>query len=315
MTGRPAAFALAGLAALATAATAAPASLALPPGATETTHTHSDFAALRLPVGRWDGSRLPLLDLRGQVDQTAWRLESHPANTLALIAGLADQLAAEGFKPIFACATDDCGGFDFRYAAPILPEPEMHVDLGDFQYQLMIRGRGDQADYAALITSRSGDTVFAQLTAIGQAQPLPLPAPAPAVIAAPPPEAPPPLADRLQADGHVVLDDLSFASGSADLAPGSSASLAAIAAYLAAHPDARITIVGHTDASGAQSANLDLSRARAASVVARLIADYGVAPAQLSSDGIGALSPLTTNLTDAGRQKNRRVEAVLTSTR
>ncbi|MFO1174799.1 MAG: OmpA family protein [Paracoccaceae bacterium] len=310
MTGRLAAFALAGLVALAGVRRRprqpGPAARRYRDGACRS-------SSRCLPVGRWDGSRLPLLDLRGQVDDQpgGWKA-IRP--TIALIAGLAGQLAAEGVP----------AGLCLRHRR--LRRLRFPLCRADHRARDARRSRrfpvsaddprpGDQADYAALITSRSGDTAFAQLTAIGQAQPLPLPAPAPAIIAAPPPEAPPPLADRLQADGHVVLDDLSFASGSADLAPGSSASLAAIAAYLAAHPDARITIVGHTDASGAQSANLDLSRARAASVVARLIADYGVAPAQLSSDGIGALSPLTTNLTDAGRQKNRRVEAVLTSTR
>ncbi|MBS0563733.1 MAG: OmpA family protein [Proteobacteria bacterium] len=294
-------------------------SLTLPRGATETARTRSAFAALRLPVGRWTAGHMPMVDLRGGVEQTAWRIADSDTGTLALITGLAAQLADAGFSPIFACATDDCGGFDFRYAAPILPEPEMHVDLGDFQYQVMIRGRGDQADYAALIASRSGETAFAELIYVAQAgAPPPTPPPASTPAPAPSPQAEPasaPFATRIEAEGHVVLDDLAFASGSADLAAGPSAALSDLAAYLAAHPAARVTIVGHTDSSGNAAANRDLSRARARSVMARLIADYGVAPAQLSADGIGALAPLTTNLTETGRQKNRRVEAVLTSTR
>lgn len=288
--------------------------LTLPDGAVETARSTSAFAALRLPVGRWTDGHLPMLDLKGGVEEIAWRIDGASANTLVLVTALADQLAAKGFQPIFACATDDCGGFDFRYAAPILPEPEMHVDLGDFQYQLLIRGRGDQADYAALVTSRTGPTAFAELIFISQARALPVAAPIPAAptVAAP---APAVLADRLEQDGHVVLDDLTFTSGSADLGLGPAASLRAIAAYLSAHPDARIAIVGHTDASGLAAANLDLSRARARSVMARLVSDYGAPPAQLSAEGVGPFAPLASNLTDEGRQKNRRVEAVLTSTR
>jgi len=291
--------------------------LALPRGATETARTGSAFGALRLPVGRWTAGHMPMVDLRGGIEQTAWRIADSDTGTLALITGLSAQLADAGFRPIFACATDDCGGFDFRYAAPILPEPEMHVDLGDFQYQVMIRGRGDQADYAALITSRSGETAFAELIYVAQgAAPPPAPNAAPAPAPSPQAEpAPVAFATRIEAEGHVVLDGLAFASGSADLAAGPDTGLKDLAAYLAAHPAARVTIVGHTDSSGNPAANRDLSRARARSVMARLIADYGVAPVQLSADGIGALAPLTTNLTEAGRQKNRRVEAVLTSTR
>lgn len=308
--------------ATAVAAPVAPVTLRLPENAVETAHVASDLSDLRLPVGRWSAGRMPTLDLKGALNQTAWRIPGAAANSLALMTDLSEQLRAKGFRPVFDCAGDDCGGFDFRYAAPILPEPEMHVDLGEFHYQALIRGQGDGADYAALITSSTGTTGFAELILAGPASshpppPAPTPAPdaaEPATDPEPAPRPEEPLTRVLDDQGHVALDDLVFASGSADLGAGKFASLAAIAGYLADHPDRTILIVGHTDVSGALAANLALSRARAASVVDRLVAEYGTRRGQLVPEGAGPLSPRTTNFNPEGRQKNRRVEAVLAST-
>ena len=304
-------------------AIAAPLALTLPHGAVETAHTADAFAALRLPVGPWSAGRIPMVDLKGAVEQTAWRIVSPATNSLTLVGDLSAQLQASGFHLIYDCANDDCGGFDFRYAAPILPEPEMHVDLADFHYQALIRGQGAEADYAALLTSRAGDTGFAQLSLVRQSDhPTPEPAltapvtseetaPEPAAISAAPDL---PLATALDTQGQAALEDLEFASGSASLDAGAFASLAAIASYLTDHPDRTILIVGHTDVSGTLASNLTLSRARAASVVERLVNQYGVRADQLLAEGAGPLAPRTTNLSSEGRQKNRRVEAVLAST-
>jgi OOP family OmpA-OmpF porin len=108
----------------------------------------------------------------------------------------------------------------------------------------------------------------------------------------------------------VVLDGLAFATGSATLGPGGDAALRALAAYLAATPARRVALVGHTDAQGSVEANIDLSRRRAAAVLARLVAEFGVAPGRLEAHGMGWLAPRATNLTPQGREANRRVEAV-----
>jgi OOP family OmpA-OmpF porin len=118
----------------------------------------------------------------------------------------------------------------------------------------------------------------------------------------------------LLSQGHAVLADLSFATGSARLTGDSFASLAALAGWLAANPEARVVLVGHTDASGALAGNIALSRDRAQTVRRLLIDRLGVRPEQVSAEGVGPLAPVASNLTEAGRQQNRRVEAVLTST-
>lgn len=325
------AFALACLLADGSQAEMGPPALSLPVAATETGRLDEDFARIRLPVNRWRETGTPMIELQGQVSQVAWRIPEAAGTTTELTDRLAAGLAGAGFAPVFACATDDCGGFDFRYEAPVLPEPQMHVDLGDFQYRLLVRGQGDGADYAVLVVSRTGATAFVQLLSVRQGKASTLPpedeahAPAPpsadAGIQNPPPaaagasDATGGIAPRLDADGHAVLADLDFAPGSAELAPARYGSLTALAAYLADHPDRQVIIVGHTDSSGNEASNLALSRARAQTVRQILTKDYGVAAAQITADGIGSLAPLTTNLSEEGRRTNRRVEAVLASTR
>ena len=46
---------------------------------------------------------------------------------------------------------------------------------------------------------------------------------------------------------------------------------------------------------------------------ARLISEYGIDPARIEAEGMGYLAPVASNLTEAGRQANRRVEAILLS--
>ena len=75
-------------------------------------------------------------------------------------------------------------------------------------------------------------------------------------------------------------------------------------------PGAELTVLGHTDATGTEEYNLDLSRRRAANVLARLIRQ-GVDPARLSAVAIGRAQPIAPNSTEAGRARNRRVEFMI----
>ena len=61
----------------------------------------------------------------------------------------------------------------------------------------------------------------------------------------------------------MILGDLEFESGSANLGPGPFLSLTKLADYLNTTPDARIVLVGHTDAVGSLAGNMDLSAKRA----------------------------------------------------
>lgn len=298
---------------LATPAFAAP-TLSLPPSAQRTTEDARGRGSYELPIGPWQDGGIKSLPVEGEVSRTAWRITDNRDPTLAIIDGLRAQLKGEGFEIVFECDTDACGGFDFRFATDVLPEPQMHVDLGDFRVLSAKRGAGRGADYVCLIVSRTSDSAYVQMTRVGEALDTPLPIAAARFepeVTAPTAGA---LSDQLVASGKVVLGDLVFASGTTELGPGPFASLADLAAWLKANPDKTIALVGHSDATGALATNVALSRARAQSVLDRLASDYGIPRGQMAADGVGFLSPVASNLTEDGRTKNRRVEALITST-
>lgn len=268
-----------------------------------------------LPVGPWSDGHIPMLAVQGPLNRTAWRLGDGTLTTLQILAPLRDQLKAAGYQVLFDCATEACGGFDFRYGTAVLPEPEMHVDLGDFRFLSAERPGERGLEYLSLLVSRSSDAGFVQVTQIG-ADPLPdaavppMPEPAQATPAAPKGD----LIARLMADGSVALDDLQFDSGTSNLAPGEYASLAALATWLKADASRSVALVGHTDTSGSLDTNIALSKKRAASVADHLVQSYGVTRAQLDPEGVGYLAPRASNLTEDGRMQNRRVEVIITST-
>lgn len=110
--------------------------------------------------------------------------------------------------------------------------------------------------------------------------------------------------------GRVVLDGIVFEFDKATLKPESKAALDAIAQYLNTHPDKQFYVVGHTDAKGTFAYNSKLSADRARAVADALKSDYGIASDRLEPHGVGPLVPVFSNSSDAGRDKNRRVELV-----
>jgi outer membrane protein OmpA-like peptidoglycan-associated protein len=112
----------------------------------------------------------------------------------------------------------------------------------------------------------------------------------------------------LQGDRVQVLDRIEFENGKATLTPESEPILAAVAKLLLDHPEIRkLDVQGHTDSRGQHARNVDLSKRRAAAVV-RWLGEHGIETERLSSQGFGPDRPLDDNASDAGRQRNRRVE-------
>jgi OOP family OmpA-OmpF porin len=120
-----------------------------------------------------------------------------------------------------------------------------------------------------------------------------------------------PVSQALVQQGHLILSDLRFESGSSELGAGPFISLQDLAAFLKTDADLRVALVGHTDAVGGLNPNIALSKQRAGSVLERLVSAHSVPRRQLEAEGMGYLSPIAPNLTQAGREANRRVEAVL----
>lgn len=297
--------------------------LFLPSNARMTVERISGQDSYGLAIGPALDGQVPMVTAEGQVTRRAWRIDAQGLTTLQLLAPLREQLADAGYEFLFECAATACGGFDFRFALEVIPAPDMHVDLFDFRYLAARRGDGDgRRSHAALLTSRTATAGFVQVIQIVPPDSTPprsagsdRPALGPAGAATPAQtDAPPSVVAALEKDGHTVLSDLPFETGSSNLGPGDFAALAALAEYLLAEPARRIALVGHTDAVGGLDGNIALSKRRAASVLERLATDFGVPRAQMVAEGVGYLAPLTTNTTPQGRAANRRVEAVLLNT-
>lgn len=110
--------------------------------------------------------------------------------------------------------------------------------------------------------------------------------------------------------GKVTLYSLYFDHDKATLKGESAAALQEIATLLTRRPELQVFVVGHSDATGDFEYNLDLSARRAAEVVRVLDNEYGISDSRMSAHGVGPLVPVTTNDSDTGRVKNRRVELV-----
>ena len=102
---------------------------------------------------------------------------------------------------------------------------------------------------------------------------------------------------------------LNFDTDQATLRPDARPTLAEVLKLLQQSPALRLAVQGHTDNAGTPAHNQRLSGARAAAVVAALVAG-GTAPDRLQAAGFGQTRPVADNATAAGRAQNRRVELV-----
>ena len=93
----------------------------------------------------------------------------------------------------------------------------------------------------------------------------------------------------------------------ANLRNDAQANLDKLAVILNKYADTDILIEGHTDNTGSDDYNLELSRKRASSV-SNYVAGLGVSPTRFTTMGYGESQPIATNETAEGRQLNRRVE-------
>ncbi|MCC7002691.1 MAG: OmpA family protein [Gemmatimonadaceae bacterium] len=106
---------------------------------------------------------------------------------------------------------------------------------------------------------------------------------------------------------NIVLEGVTFATGSAVLTAEAKMVLDKMADLLNGAPDVNVEVQGHTDNTGSAAANTRLSGARAESVRAYL-ESKGVSGSRLSAKGYGPTVPAAPNTTAAGRAQNRRVE-------
>jgi len=112
----------------------------------------------------------------------------------------------------------------------------------------------------------------------------------------------------LRDTGHAAIYGIYFDTGQFVIKPESAAALEQIAKLLKGDSSLKINVVGHTDNVGGIDSNIKLSQARADAVLMVLTSKYGIVATRLKAYGVGPLAPVTSNNTEEGRAKNRRVE-------
>ncbi|MEM1074246.1 MAG: OmpA family protein [Pseudomonadota bacterium] len=107
--------------------------------------------------------------------------------------------------------------------------------------------------------------------------------------------------------------DLLFSTDSFAVRPDLQADLRMVAGNLQRYPDSTVQVLGHTDSDGEADYNQQLSEQRA-NAVASILMNAGVQPARFQISGRGENQPVASNLSEAGKAQNRRVELVILPT-
>jgi outer membrane protein OmpA-like peptidoglycan-associated protein len=108
----------------------------------------------------------------------------------------------------------------------------------------------------------------------------------------------------------VNMGDVLFDFGKYNLRPEAREKLARLSGIVLGHPGLNLAVEGYTDNVGTDEINMTLSQKRAEAVRSYLL-EQGLADANVTAQGLGKSSPVADNSTPAGRQKNRRVEIVV----
>ena len=274
--------------------------LELPYSARLVLSDETDVKNISVEISAWDREKgISRLDFRGRTTTKVFQIDGTSLTLDQMLQPIITHLNDKQFSIELYCNTNVCGGFNFRKKLTISNPPYMLVNVANYSVVTAVKNRSA----ISLVASKLGNTIYLQILSIGTTN-------NDLVL-----QNQEPLRDnyssKLREDGAIVLDDLIYRSGSADLGPGPFESLSVLANFLKGTPSSSIILVGHSDAIGELRKNIELSRNRAQAVVDRLIKDYGIDQSRISAQGIGFLSPKTNNSTEKSRKKNRRVEAIL----
>lgn len=285
------------------------------------------YDEVKFPNGkvRDDAETYPALARSGKRVALQYTLPA-ARSSLEVIRNYQQQARGDGFSPVFECVGDACGAGSgqLKYSLVSAFMPQRFFDqIGDtsaaacgsyavttIRYALM----ENKATGATLAVAASNPETFSAYCADAYKSQLTV------WVAYVAPQAREQqmvalsagdMAKGVDADGRVALYGIYFDTGKADIKPESKASLDQIGELLTQRADLKLHVVGHTDNVGGIESNMALSKRRADAVVAALATQYGVNRARLTGNGVASLAPMKSNATEAGREKNRRVELVL----
>jgi outer membrane protein OmpA-like peptidoglycan-associated protein len=243
-------------------------------------------------------------------------------SSLEVLRNYQSSLGAKGFETVFSCATSDgscyvnipgrspsTAPYDFALAYDASPElPRLD---GDFirnyfrlnaRYLLAKKSGTDGTYYASIVIAESGERgnfAFVRVVQTKAMEQNKI-----SFVGADE------MRSSIAANGRISLYGIQFDFDRDTIRADSQPTLDEVAKLLREDPSLRLAVVGHTDGKGGEAYNLDLSRRRAAAVVARLGDSGGIDAARLQPRGAGAGEPVASNDDEAGRAKNRRVELV-----
>ena len=104
-----------------------------------------------------------------------------------------------------------------------------------------------------------------------------------------------------------AYDNLQFEFNKDVIKPSSYPFLDEVVSVLSEQPNWSLKLEGYTDNVGKEDYNLKLSKKRA-EAVKKYIESKGIMPSRITAEGFGSSKPIADNKTEAGREKNRRVE-------
>ena len=110
---------------------------------------------------------------------------------------------------------------------------------------------------------------------------------------------------------YCVYLNIEFDINKSDVRPQYHDEVATVGDFMKKYPTTTAVIEGYADEVGSDDYNMQLSQRRAESVVTSLVKNFGIEPSRLSAKGYGKTRPIADNVTDAGRQKNRRIAAII----
>jgi OmpA-OmpF porin, OOP family len=116
--------------------------------------------------------------------------------------------------------------------------------------------------------------------------------------------------NKLITEGKFVTRGILFDVNSDKIKPESYGAIKDIANVLKENADVKVQIIGHTDADGDDTKNLELSKKRAAAVKEFLAKEFGIDAGRMSTDGKGESQPADNNTSPEGKANNRRVEFI-----
>jgi len=270
-------------------------------------YKQTDYDEAELPNAPIANKGGKMMTVEGRITRIGYRIDSSHS-LLEVSRNYEQALAAGKFQTVFSCKDKDCGEeFDAEVinSGRVMPV-SFPAAFTNKQRATLARRSGPDGDTWAFIyliddtDSNKANYIYEEIV-----EPKPMTTGQVKVLDAKS------MQNALNSDGKVALYGIYFDTDKADIKPESKAELTEMAKLLNGDPKLKVYIVGHTDNQGQFAHNLELAQHRADAVAKALSTDYKVPAARMTAKSVASLAPVASNVDDAGRAKNRRVELVV----